>query len=298
MAPELQSIGPVYDLLYVDSRRLSAYLAQIDPSGNGSLTGIKATSATSDKSATAGKIGIPGTGAEMSREGMASEGIERQFDPIWIVPITTMDRLDELGFINRTLEVPVGSLALVTGFLRLIDIRMLKEMWPAIGKMLSAKASSSNNRHDRRATGQGTANAVPPEFSGMFDLVRHLPHALELHMATLTGGMAWTTLSQDCLLSNPDDMALKYGSAIDGEWHMLAVVDAQPGSSQVADQIWAELPTGVVPAACAQLLSVIRQNFGRPHDAYGVTPLLIFRSLRRPEPKSNIKDQRPIFGMV
>jgi hypothetical protein len=256
-------------------------LAQIDP--NGSLTGLKLRSSATDNATTTGKIGIPGTGAEMAHGRLASEEIERQFDPIWIIPITTMDRLDELGFIHRSLKVPVGSLTLVRGFLRLIDIRMLKEMWPAIGKMLGAQASSLRKSDEPEATGQMDADesSASLEFSGVFELVRHLPHGLELHMMT-DSGMAWTTLSQDCLLSNPEDLVLKYGTAIDGEWYMLAVVDALPVSSQAMNAVWETVPTGVIPAACAQLLSTIRQQFGRPQGAHGVTPLMIFRSLRRP----------------
>ena len=53
---------------------------------------------------------------------------------------------------------------------------------------------------------------------------------------------------------NLDDLGLRYGSFIDGEWNIVGVIG---------------------------IMDEIRKAAGRPHQAYGITPLVIYRTVTR-----------------
>lgn len=283
MEPALPAIESLYDLLYVDTRRIASYVAQLDP--NGTLTGIKLTSSISSGRSAEGKINVAVASGEVHATGSAAEGIERQFDPLWAIPIAAMNRLDELGFIHRGLSsASIGSLVLVTGKVGLINVHMLRDMWPLIGRLIETTRAdadpqeSHRNRHERRAAekrSSASAASKKTPFGPMAELVSHLPHALELSL-TAEDGNVWCTLKHDYMLTSAEDIALKHGATLAGTWHMLGILDAHPGPIEEA----AEQPEGSsISQAMASLTLIVRQQMGRPESAHGMTPLMLFRAL-------------------
>ena len=287
--PTLPAIESLFDLLYVDGRRIATYIAQLDP--NGTLTGIKSTFSGTTTLNAQGKLSAVVASGSIQGTDAATEGTERQFDPLWVMPITLMNRLDELGFIHRGLSgASIGSLVLIRGICRLVDVATVKEMWPFIGRLLAVQAASETapppqgSRRERRARDRSRGATSPTEapsataIAALADMAQNLPHALEAHMLT-TEGVAWATLNRDGMLTNSQDIALKHGSGLPGEWHMLAILDGMVGDQM--EDIWEQLPTTEFAAAILQLLGSIREVMGRPAGYFGVTPLVLFRTVGR-----------------
>jgi hypothetical protein len=161
---------------------------------------------------------------------------------------------------NRDIKTtPVSQIALISGSMRLIDIRMLKEMWKPIFKLATAGTAKNKKLDDV-----------------MVDVISKLPHALQMSLFTGTEE-AWSTLSPEHMTINPDDIALKHGSSVAGDWMLLGVVDAQPEEDiQKPVHSSRDLENGML-----QVLTGIREFFGRPCSAYGITPIAIFRPIRK-----------------
>ena len=103
-----------------------------------------------------------------------------------------------------------------------------------------------------------------------------LPHSIQ---AALRGeNTVWCCLQNDGMTTPADDLLLKHGIAVRGEWSLLGILDAVPDSEAPAD----DLPPAAgdnVATLMRALAPFARQLLGRPPGHYGVTPLLIFREI-------------------
>lgn len=206
-----------------------------------------------------------------------AEGVERQFDPLWTTPIAVMNRLDELGFIKRSInEARIGQLILVSGYMQILDIRMLKELWPTVltEAKKQAEAVQHGSRQPRKASGKSTT--VDAEIKAMSEGLRHLPHSLQMHLLT-NEGILWATLNPDQMIVSAEDFLLKHGSAVPGEWYLLCVVDSFAPMNAIP--IWGDLPISDLAKAMMGAAEQIRIQFGRPSGTVAVTPLSIFRAI-------------------
>ena len=113
-----------------------------------------------------------------------------------------------------------------------------------------------------------------------------LPHAVQAAI-TERGGpqdrVTWCSLRDENLIVPGSDLLLKHGVRIAGEWSMLGILDALPdaavaGSPELA-QMLSAFSLGSLGAVIGPMAPAIRTMLGRPTDAYGMTPLLIFREV-------------------
>jgi hypothetical protein len=78
-------------------------------------------------------------------------------------------------------------------------------------------------------------------------------------------------------MSDPASWALTFGATIPGTWRMVAVLDARPDP---APPKLLEFPAASHGRRLAtDLQDFARQQAGRPWNAFGVTPLMIYRAL-------------------
>ena len=290
MEPTLPDTEYLYDFLYVDGSRLATYMAQVDP--NGILTGIKTTSSGSTTVSGSGTLSAVVVSGGMTGTDTVVEGAERQFDPIHTIPIAVLNRLDELGFIHKTVDgTPLGSLILVKGYCRIANIGMVKEMWPEIAKIIRQKdkeqkqSQTTENRHARRSQAAQKRVEAGEEEPDLIGILKNLPHAVMLHMACdIASGAAllWSTLKTGSLLTSAEEISLKYGSALAGEWYALGVLDCGPDNGGFA-KAWQQVPCNVLPTVIMGLAEMVRRQMGRPDEWNGMTPLMIFRKIPRPQ---------------
>ncbi|MBC7926100.1 MAG: hypothetical protein H7039_10640 [Bryobacteraceae bacterium] len=266
--PDSPIIASLFDFLYVDRPRLASYAAQLYNDGVLSLT-KKVTQVTEGKSSGV-KAGLKVLEAAFGDTGATQRLIERQFDSGWSLPLNLLDGLDEEGFIHDDIwPAGIGQVVLISGSLRILDIRLMRDLWGSAVKLARAGQKKKPDQHDTEKT--------------VVEILSRLPHALQMNLIGSPPGrgaiafMAWTTLNPEHMTVNPDDLAFKHGADLVGLWHCIAVVDALPEK---------ERPQPVssgreMEDAMVQMLSGLREAFGRPPQAFGVTPLLIFRKCER-----------------
>jgi hypothetical protein len=287
----------VFDFLYHDVRRVGSFLAQFDDAGHlqqitqsdGSERGTK----RGFKASAGGSIPLLGA-ANLSLERGPDKGgyesAERVYDPLWANARTLLDYLTERDMLRRSLaEARIGQFVLVSGSLVLLDLPMLKASWgnQTVQKMIrdgaTSQAASGINRQQRRAQGQpGNAHQLNPEIELLMALLTMLPHVLQCRMIGPDVN-TWCNLDEEFVVGKASDLTLKHGTLLQGDWQMLGIMDAYPDSalqhgSDLADVLSqvAATPVGQMSAALAP---VARTLLGRPNEAHGITPLLIFREI-------------------
>lgn len=267
MVPNSQSTKYLFDFIYIDRPRLNSYFGQLYNAGV--LTQVKETSGKSDSSIFHGELGVPMVAqGKITDTGQISESAERSFDSSWTLPVTLLNRLDELGYLRRSLaEAGISELVLVEGSLRLFDIRMMRELWePALELHLDSIKGATRQERDK----------IRNDAKNNLTFIKRLPHTLQFSFKS-GEDEAWSTLNPDYMTINPDDLAFKHGAFISGEWFAFGVMDARPDI--VTDDAIRKIP-GIhteLDLGFAQMLIAIRTAFGRPSASYGITPIMIFR---------------------
>ncbi|MFX1094748.1 hypothetical protein ABEM57_19145 [Escherichia coli] len=90
----------------------------------------------------------------------------------------------------------------------------------------------------------------------------------------------WMSIDKEYLTINPDDLALKYGGTIPGTWHVIGLIDALPDSVQdqnINNPL--DFPEHDLKSGLQSFLDMVKVQAGRGSDSYGMTPLLIFRTV-------------------
>jgi hypothetical protein len=138
-----------------------------------------------------------------------SEGIEHTFDASCAIPIEVLARLNEMRLVRSSLGgVPLGTIAQLDGFLRIIDYTAIKDMWEPIMTMV---------------VGQDK-----PGLREIVELLKSIPHPMHAHFLT-DYGLLWASLDPANLLLPPADIVLKHGGTVGGSWKILFILDAFPG---------------------------------------------------------------------
>lgn len=290
----------VYEFLYHDHRRVGSFLSQFDPGHLSTLTRThEAHKHTSERFGRAFALGAPkvlGAGNDSSEEEGAGtkDTLQSAYDPYWANALALLNYLDARGLIRRdTASAKLGDVVLFSGPLSIVDLGMIKSMWalPAMQDLIRSNneaEAGQQTRQERRAAGEKRqpADDLDPNTRLLLEILPTLPHVV-----TATIGSArhqsWATLEEQFLVGSGSSLVLKHGSSIPGKWHMLGILDAVPdvGSLDgIAEGLGAvnappSLPSSLVGMLSGMLAPIVRFLLGRPVEAYGATPLLIFREV-------------------
>ncbi|WP_434033684.1 hypothetical protein [Cupriavidus sp. a3] len=277
MASDSQSTEYLCDFAYLDRNRAALYFSQLNPE-SGAPTQVKRTEKHGGTDGDKLTVGIPKLIAtEFAGNSQFERSLEGQFDPTWLLPIEAMQKLDELNYISTNLEeARIGGLALLTGRMRIIDIRFLKELWPFVGEMVTKQVAEALPNGGNHKIKQQFLAAKKKENDLMASVIAKMPHALQATFY-VDDKQLWTTLPPENMLINPEDLALKHGAEIAGEWHLLGVIDALPEDSlpQPIPGEQLDLEDGMI-----NILNAMRTFMGRKSSAFGVTPIAIFRTIK------------------
>ncbi|MGN8184563.1 hypothetical protein [Burkholderia vietnamiensis] len=267
------SIEYLYDFAYLDRGRVDFYFAQLFEDGVLTQTKRTAKDSSSDTSKMGGSIKV--LSGEMGGTDVVERGLERLFDPSWLAPIEVLDRLDEFQFVHREIaNTPIGGLFLASGTMSVIDIRMLKEMWSDFADVFlhnELEGLTLPPKQKQKVMAEGKKS-----YDRLAKILQKLPHSIQASFR-IGEDTLWSTLRAESMLINPDDLALKHGTQVPGQWFVLGIVDAQPGVVEPSPDV----SSSGLDSAMSQMLGGLREMMGRPTDAYGVTPIAIFRAVRR-----------------
>jgi len=301
---EDQKSNSVFDFLYHDSRRIASFLAQFETYGV--LQQVKATESvgrTGSSKTTAsagvdlvtvmrGGIAIDGTVTDEERD-----VAERTYDPLWTNSRTLLNFLTERGMIVRDLsKARIGQFVLASGALAAFDLGILKEAWklPAVKDVVlktvsaqKASAQATEGSSKERAKARYAQKAADTSETAMaFEMLKIMPHTIQATIRGADDWVVWSSLREDSLVIPGSELLLKHGVGVAGEWNMLGVLDALPHEGDlstqayVLDQLLAAISLGALGGqVVGQLAPAVRLLLGRPSNAYGMTPLLIFREV-------------------
>lgn len=271
MVQELHDIKSIFDFLYLDNTKIKSFYAQL--TGLGALTNVKENDELSTVQNKDAGVGVPPVASAKiaHQEGMKRAG-ERLYDAIPTMPREMINKLDELGFIERELsEKTAGQLVLLQGKLSITDIGSLRDLIePTLNIDARERAKSENSSSKQKAV----LKQIQEEYKLVVDIIKVIPYALEatLHIADDT---VWMTLNRDEMVGNPHDINLKHGNMLYGDYYVLGVLDAIPHDEQEIASVENELKNGV-----KTFVNELKTMIGRNPESYGITPIAIFRVIR------------------
>ena len=284
MVRALEKDDSVYDFLYIDSRRLALFLSQFSQYGH--LTALtRSVNETASKSG-----GVNVQIAKMDTTSSEQTAQTRQFDTQWVAPLTFLDQANQKGMISRDLENShIGRLSLVTGELALFDLAVIQTAWGldhvknVLRQASSTSAPQPTNRQERRKSEKTGGGDLSSGFEAALSLLKTFPHAI-LATIQVNGQSVWSSVHADGLIVSASDLMIKHGVHIAGPWNMVGVVDAlpdqeEPDQAANARQETAAASLGSLGAFIGGIAPAVRGMLGRPKNAYGMTPLLIFREV-------------------
>ena len=262
------------DYLYIDSLRLSHFYGQL--SEHGLVTHSKTTVKKSGKDIGTLKAGLPVFGGSLRQESLAEEALELQVDPAYQRPQQTLDALYEAGYIADEMpQCNLGGLALVEGLISITDTRLMKEVWSIMSDIV-AQGSISEGMSVKEK--QKTISTAKKNFEQLASIISKMPHSLQGSIAT-EKGFGWFTLKPEHLLVNSEDLIFKYGVDLSGQWKMLLLVDAYPDVGMPVD--YGSLFDSEIETGMRQIIGGLRGAFGRPANRFGITPVMIFRTIKK-----------------
>jgi hypothetical protein len=216
------------------------------------------------------------------------DALQSVFDPYWTNARALLNYLHEHGFIKDDIETAkMGQFVLISGKIIPLDMQSLKPVWslPSVKKKIfagEAEEVTAGNRAARRATGKSKSGNSENEL--VAEILPHLPHSPQMHVIA-NKFAAWCALQTESLIGTMTDITLKHGGQIAGTWSVLGILDARPDEDGEAftHQESVNLALAITPALVAKmaldLAPITRQQLGRPAYSYGITPLLIFRTV-------------------
>lgn len=303
----------VFDFLYCDTRRIGSFLAQFDDAGHlqqviqreSVVKGVK----RGVEIGVGGGATLAGTGGSgnlsfkrgPSDEG--SEGSERLYDPLWTNARAFLDYLAEKNIIERDLtKAHMGQFVLVSGALEIRDLKLIQKALTVIkGVRLQQEPPKnqdtrhrSKNWHEKHQPEQKLGQEAAASQAGI-EFLALLPHAVHA-VLKMDCSSVWCSLQPESLVGSSDDIFLKHGVGIPGEWHILGILDALPdvqatkdpteqfanaqkAMSEVGDNAAITLATKGFGAFIDGIAPFARMLLGRQSGSYGMTPLLIFRKV-------------------
>lgn len=276
MAQDLQSTESIFDFFYLDNIKIKSFYAQLN--GLGSLNSLKQTSQIGDTRKMEATVGVPTvTGGKIGNDHSASTTSEHLYDGLPTMPREMINRLDELGYIYRDLAPNnLGALVLLNGYLNITDVGVMKDVIDPTVKFMfnSTPTSTGAERAERKK--------LQDQMTPLIDFMKNIPFALSCNLfvknesdASLTE--VWMSLAREDMSSTIHDINFKHGDKLAGQWYVLGVLDAIPNSLDTNKNI---LPDNGDMEQFRKSMSEMMKMFGRSDEAYGITPIAIFRVLK------------------
>jgi hypothetical protein len=297
-APEDQPSEPVRDFLYHDARRVGSFLAQFEV--HGLPQQVKATESVGQAQATKTAV-TAGAKVPMVAHGQGTvdvtttddtrDAAERTYDPFWTNARLLLGYLDAHHLIRHDVrQARIGQFVQVPGSLMVVDLSMMKGLWTAPEvKTLALEAAIASKTQGRSSVVKNEAKKEAEKTVNVFlRLLDVMSHQIQGRIVADNGITTWFAVQQENLVGSAADLLLKHGIDVAGEWTVLGILDAAP------DLIAGVLPTGAAARDIANVkkafssnpfgeilvgLSSMARQLGRPQNAYGITPLMIFRTI-------------------
>lgn len=272
----MEEATPLLDFLYADHERVASFLAQIYGTGTPKQNEESATKGKKSNRHGGLKLSLLEGGLENERDW--GQEVRSTYDPLWSNSRRLIEHIQGYGVTESTPEV--GQLRILSGNLIAYDLSSLTSMMNSdamedfIANGIPDDQDNSNRSPKAKNAEKKRQAAVIREF------IKGLPLGVGFVLVTSEFHF-WFSVKREYLSLHDLDIPLKFPVHISGIWNALGVVDALAN-----DHIDALVPIitrnidGLIPAMVLnmmQLTGATTAMFGRPLQAYGLSPLIVFR---------------------
>jgi hypothetical protein len=291
----------VLDFLYSDSQRVGSLLSQFDDAGHLQQVSQGSKVAVGNKRGRKLTLGggatVLGTGAqgnlgfEVGPDQTGEESIHRVYDPLWSNALTLLDFLSNAELLQRDLsQAGVGQIIHAKGSLTLLDLSLVGKLWNKgpFRQLIADGMAPTENRNERRTKGNQHLRKKASEIDVFIEVINEIPHTAQAFIKPEKGNPIWCGLRETGLIAPASDITMMHGPAVAGEWIVVGILDARPDTAiaeQPDEKMMADIGVsiatgrGVAGGLTMMLAPLVRQLVGRPDEAFGVTPLLIYREV-------------------
>lgn len=266
------------DFLYSDHERVAALMAQIE--GVGAQVGFGRTYQKAKQSGKSLDIDIPFVSGGFSSGNNLNKELRQEYDPLWANSKKLVEIIDEKSA-DQSLDFQYGDLVSVGGRLLCLDQGFINEIMKS--EAIISKIAEGIDIENTQRSPKG----LRQEKSEMAKLIRDFVQSLPLGMVfiLLTDSDAfWFNVKREYLQIQDLDIPLKFPVSIGGEWRVTGIVDALPQDHASGLSIVPGLGEKLIfPQALTlitQFIIPLITLFGRPADAYGLSPITIHREIR------------------
>jgi hypothetical protein len=266
------------DFLYADHERVASFLAQ--KNGLGALVGNEETAAKSTSSEK--EAGLNLAAARGSAKGGTnwSKDVRLAYDPLWMNSAKLVDMVIDETRDRNVEKLDYGKLLTISGQLLCMDQAIFSNLLksPSIVDQIAGGMKDGDSVRSSKAQAK--------ERKDIAETIREFINTLPLGVVfTLFDGenAYWFNVKREYLQLQALDIPLKFPVQIGGEWHVTGVIDALPQDyAQFSENIGNYGEKLVFSQAISIITPIVTPLvglFGRPADAYGLSPVTIHREI-------------------
>lgn len=257
----------LYDFIYLDKVRLSTLLSQLSNEG---ITSQLRKSIT-DSESNGATLGLNTLiSAEKDSIRKFEEKVESSIDTSWILPMVLLNEINDK--IKRNPEsAQLGELILISGDMLLLDFPTLKKNLPLIKHMIKQN--------------QGE---ISEGINLGFNLMEVIQDSIQLRVkGKNNNNKYWMTLDPEFFTVNRENLAIKYGSILTGDWHILGYIDLKPVDKATSDNddfhnyFNTETESTLMHQSIMDLfvsnMDSLKAITGYNDEEFAITPIMIFK---------------------
>ncbi len=274
-------MAELYDFLYTDPERIASLLIQLSEDG---APKEASSTATRDRGKTkTGGIDAFGIKGELGSSGSSSYEVRQTYDPLWQNSQKLIQEVKAVEKGYSTNKTDIGQIRDFSGKLLAYDQSTIPALMqtPSIENFIAGGIKDSDGMEKRS---KAVKDKIKKDEAAVIrEYLKSLPLGVGFVLVTENEHF-WFSVNKEYLYLYDLDIPLKFPTHVSGIWNVVGVVDAKPndhvsGMQDVIDKkVDGLLPPMVLHTM--QLTSTITGMFGRPIQAYGLSPLIIYRNIR------------------
>jgi len=270
------------DFLYSDHERVASFVSQL--SGIGFLKGYERQSDKDKNKAKEGSLKVGGVGGSASLDTSWHRGIRETYDPLWETSVELVQHVEK----QQALKVPkieVGQLVCLSGELFALDLAFVRELMNADSMAEFIARGSQDNTENSTHQKKKHVNKNSEEYKNaqvIIEYMKSIPLDIQFMMHASNSSFSFN-IKREYLNLHQSDIPLKFPFQISGHWSIIGVIDAAPQDHIAGVIAKGDVVESMYPALAQPFIQLIGTSgvmFGRNMNAFGLSPLAIYRRVQ------------------
>lgn len=213
-------------------------------------------------------------------------GIRETYDPLWETSVSLVRHVESAQTLRQP-KFEVGQLVCITGQLFALDLAFVKGLMNAESMTEFVARGTQDAGAENRKQIPMKVNKHSEEYKNAQKIVDYLKNIpLDIQLMMHAGGHAFAfNIKREYLNLHRSDIPLKFPFQISGSWSIVGVVDAKPQDHVAGTIALGAAANNLFPAMAQPFIQLIGTSavmFGRNLEAFGLSPLAIYRRVRTP----------------